>query len=70
MTRKDYELIAGAFRAASRHYAQSQFSEISEDDAEARAETLRYTAHQLADRLAENNPRFDRARFIDACKGA
>lgn len=57
MTKKDYELLAAAVRAAL-HEAGSNLSFESGVIA---------TAEKLADRLALDNQRFDRARFIAAC---
>lgn len=52
MTRKDYVLIAAAIRAA--------------DDGMCHI-TIRHLANELAAALAEDNPRFDRERFLIAC---
>jgi hypothetical protein len=68
MTRKDYELIAGAMRAANVYFSSAMMP--SADESEMKRAAINYAANQLADRLAEDNPRFDRARFIEACKGA
>lgn len=54
MTRRDYELIADAI---------DTLWQI--DDAD--PYTIEQAAHELADRLATNNPRFDRLRFVYAC---
>ena len=63
MTKKDYELIAGAFRAAiaARHlgpYFEPHPSIYTE---------ARFHACFVADALASDNPRFDRERFLKAC---
>lgn len=52
MTRKDYQLIADAIRRAS--------------DAPGYAERNAFVAHEIADALALDNPRFDRERFLKA----
>jgi hypothetical protein len=55
MTRKDYILIAAAIKGA-----RAQFPK----------QTLhgsRLVAEYIADALAHDNPRFDRARFLTAC---
>jgi hypothetical protein len=53
MTRKDYVLIAAVIKAAS--------------DAPGYSERNAFVAFALADALALDNPRFDRARFLTAC---
>lgn len=57
MTRKDYVLIADTF---------AKFQKIQDLD-----QTINWTgadlARNLADVLQGDNPRFDRARFLDAC---
>lgn len=53
MTRKDYELIAGAMASDA----------VAAHDAEMR----RSLAHEPARRLKSANPRFDRGRFLAAC---
>jgi hypothetical protein len=59
MTRKDYELIARAFRdAAEDHERAGRYAEaIGVLDA----------ATVLSRRLCATNPRFDRGRFLTAC---
>jgi hypothetical protein len=51
MTRKDYELIAEVI-ATSWHYSQDSMEDL---------------AYRFADLLEEDNPRFDRHRFLVAC---
>ena len=57
MTRKDYVLIADTF---------AKFQKIQDLD-----QTINWTgadlARNLADALQGDSPRFDRARFLDAC---
>jgi hypothetical protein len=50
MTRRDFELIAGALRNAGS------------------LGVTRHVAEALADALATSNARFDRERFLEACK--
>jgi hypothetical protein len=59
MTRKDYVLIAGILNNsndAARKFQDTQ-GELM----------LTHVAIELADALQGDNPRFDRARFLDAC---
>jgi hypothetical protein len=59
MSRKDYVLIASTI-SEERAIAKGQFEEIG-------AAALASFAERLADKLAADNPRFDRDRFIAAC---
>jgi hypothetical protein len=52
MTKKDYQLIASAF---------FEFSSVA---LEGIGENI---AKALADKLAQENPKFDRSRFMEAC---
>jgi hypothetical protein len=56
MTRNDYVLIAGACRSA----ASSMDSKVAK-------QVVHFTATVIADALAEDNPEFDRSRFLAAC---
>jgi hypothetical protein len=56
MTRKDYQLIADAINLSK----WSSGNDIH-------LETIRTVAQDLATKLAQENPRFDRARFLTAC---
>ena len=58
MTRKDFELIAAALKAARTIYPVERADALqqSEDDAFA-----------IANALAQDNLRFDRSRFLIAC---
>jgi hypothetical protein len=58
MTRKDYELIARAFRIANGSI------QVAEYDAKT---ALDLASAILADSLEKTNPRFDRDRFLVAC---
>ena len=71
MTRKDYVLLADTIAQFSRDIANDAFADLS-DTAKTilagerlAAQTI---AHRLADQLRQDNPRFDRKRFIDACQ--
>lgn len=71
MTRKDYVLIADTIAGLVRDIAQEQFGDLSDRGrAILSGERLAATniAHRLADQLRQDNPRFDRSRFIDACQ--
>lgn len=57
MTKKDYELIAGEISKSVLNNEDSYQAEMA----------LTYLARSLSTRLAEENPRFDRARFLTAC---
>ena len=71
MTRKDYVLIADTIAQLSRDIAQEQFEARAYTD-KAILTGERLGVHNLAQRLAsklwEDNYRFDRSRFIDACQ--
>lgn len=56
MTRKDYILIAAALNEAR------EFSTIEE-----RRYGVERAALRLADAIGQDNPRFDRGRFLAAC---
>jgi len=59
MTRKDYVLIAQAIKT------QIELSDkFEEGESRAGAQNI---AYDLAWKLYEDNPRFDRARFLEAC---
>lgn len=58
MTRKDYELIAGTISHAVKNYDGEDWTMLGAGAAIARL---------LADELAEDNPRFDREKFLTAC---
>ena len=68
MTRKDYILIAKAMNRARPQSAAKDDKDRSEKE---EAEVLQWVwdCLELADALQEENPRFDRDRFIAACKG-
>jgi hypothetical protein len=58
MTRKDYKLIAEVLKSGMENWAG--WNEKPE-------EVLSGTARSLATKLAQDNPRFDRAKFLEAC---
>jgi hypothetical protein len=57
MTRKDYVLIADTLANL-----MQDFNNCGDDSV-----SLSLVAEELADTLATDNPRFDRARFLTAC---
>ena len=57
MTRKDYVLIAQTLSDLMK-----DFNNCGDDSV-----SLSLVAEELADTLANDNPRFDRARFLEAC---
>ena len=67
MTRKDFELIAQVI-----DYRRAAISVLGKDTVKGRAESdaalreLDFVAWGMAGKLAETNPRFDRARFLAA----
>lgn len=71
MTRKDYILIAAAIREALGDIASTGDSERLSDDGRTfingERAGVRLLALRLADTLANDNPRFDRAQFLKAC---
>lgn len=67
MTRKDYVAIAKAIAEARKDGAALDWHKRNLSEADAVAEAI---AFKLAAHLAADNPRFDKARFIDACMGA
>ena len=62
MTRKDYELIAKALKLARDNLTQGQDS-----TALVCVGICNVNAIRVADALANENPRFDRERFLEAC---
>lgn len=71
MTRKDYVLIADTIAGLVRDIAEEQFDARAYTD-KAILSGERLGVHNLAQRLAsklwQDNHRFDRKRFIDACQ--
>lgn len=64
MTKKDFELIARALRAARATEALTNVQLYNEGWTNG----VDAAASELADALATTNPRFDRARFLEACR--
>lgn len=64
MTRKDYELIANAIRAVHPWSKPGFTVKLCADPVK---ETVDEIALAMADALANDNPRFDRAKFLSAC---
>lgn len=71
MTRKDYELIASVFNERLTYLVEcSQRPSASEEYRQVRYDQhceVRFTAKKMALALAEQNPAFDRDRFLRAC---
>ena len=57
MTKKDYEAIAAIIR---------EFQDVNRT---VRAQLATQVSERLAEYMAADNPRFDRARFLAACRG-
>lgn len=71
MTRKDYVLIADTIAQFSRDIANDEGLTLSEKGKailSGERAALQTIAHRLAEQLRQDNPRFDRHRFIDACQ--
>ena len=54
MTRKDYKLLADALRS------------VRPDGIPMRFEAWQFAVHAVADALAQDNPRFNLSRFLEA----
>lgn len=67
MTRRDYYLIADAIRQQIDRRLPRDEDDRKADPNMAGLTALYMTARGLADNLAENNPRFDKYKFFDAC---
>ena len=72
MTRKDYEIIAAEFKKYADsdhdHFARLHAAKLEPDPTHrARYSRLTLLASSIAARLAQDNPRFDRNVFINAC---
>jgi hypothetical protein len=71
MTRKDYVLIADTIAQFSRDIASDEGLTLSTNGRavlSGERAALQTIAHRLAEKLQQDNPRFDRKRFIDACQ--
>jgi hypothetical protein len=64
MTRKDYVAIAAVFQRRMNAWAPHQYETIAGPCVRIELEEVAAT---IADLLAADNPRFDRARFLKAC---
>lgn len=58
MTKKDFELVAAAIRESRRLAGSGNLD---------RQNTIDQTVEELATKFSNENPRFDRERFIKAC---
>lgn len=67
MTKKHYVLLAAAFRAALKRTRQSEL----ETGGNHRLQSIgvEVAVEEVANALAAANPRFDRAKFINAVRG-
>lgn len=71
MTRKDYVLIADTIAQFSRDIANDEGLTLSTKGRavlSGERVALQTIAHRLAYQLRQDNPRFDRSRFINACQ--
>lgn len=71
MTRKDYILLADVLAQFSRDIARDAFdtkTDMGRAILSGERVAIQTIAHRLADQLREDNPRFDRKRFLDACQ--
>ena len=71
MTRKDYVLIADTIAGFMRDIVNEQFDALSDRGKailSGERVAVQTIAHRLADQLRQDNPSFDRKRFIDACQ--
>lgn len=70
MTKKDYKLIAGVFSEMLEQYhdiyTNSKWGMDRDDRQFCRGAEV--AAVKLAKALAKDNPRFDREKFLEACK--
>jgi hypothetical protein len=57
MSKKHYEALAAVIEETKEDCAGAPFAQSA----------LKMTAERIADYLATDNPRFDRARFLRAC---
>jgi hypothetical protein len=57
MTRKDYVMIAEIFKSNREEFIKGEDGYT----------VIEIMAHQIANGLQADNPRFDRARFLTAC---
>lgn len=64
MSKKDYQALAKAV------YATRQACQDSEPDLlrDGQLYAMQHVTRELCDTLSADNPRFDRARFVEACE--
>ena len=67
MTRRDYELIADTFKQQIDRRRDFRAADRKTDPNASGYSVLCLTVWAMGDRLAENNPRFDKVRFYRAC---
>ena len=67
MTRRDYELLANIMRQQIDWKLKRDESDRKCDPNMSGLTALYLTTRALANRLAEDNPRFDKVRFLTAC---
>jgi hypothetical protein len=71
MTRKDYVLIADTIAQFSRDIAIDEALTLTTNGRAVLSGErvgLQTIAHRLAEQLRQDNPRFDRHRFLQACQ--
>ena len=71
MTRKDYILLADILAQFSRDIARDAFDTTTDAGRailSGERVAVQTIAHRIADQLRQDNPRFDRKRFLDACQ--
>jgi predicted Zn-dependent peptidase len=69
MTRKDYILLADVLATFSRDLASTAFeSDTAKAILTGERLAAQSIAHRIADQLHQDNTRFDRKRFIEACQ--
>lgn len=67
MTRKDYEALAAAIRAARAEIEEKEMGSGLVTSVADLLDGTAYAAEFIADALARDNPRFNRERFLSAC---
>ncbi len=60
MTRKDYEALASDIRHAHTWW-------MTEEEKQAAHRVMSVFVENVTEYFAEDNPRFDKARFVEAC---
>lgn len=63
MTKKDYELIAGVVK----DFDQRLGNWFNGQERQQRQEVHAELAHSMANQLEQDNPKFDRNKFLQAC---